>query len=124
MSAANPTVVTLELPLPPSVNQTRRLDAFGNRARHQFYLRTDLHLSAYGPQPAPVRKITGRYAIAIQIPEHSRLDLDNHCKVLLDYLVSREFVAGDDKRYLRRLTIEWVDAEQCPLCHVTITGTP
>jgi Holliday junction resolvase RusA-like endonuclease len=65
--------------------------------------------------------ISGAFEIRIQIPESlSGIDLDNHCKALLDYLVSREFVPDDAKRYLRRLVIEW--GSPTPACHVTITG--
>jgi hypothetical protein len=114
--------ITLDLPIPPSVNRTRRIDWAGNRKREEFYLRADLYITAHGPRPAPVRKIRGGYELAIQIPETlSGIDLDNHAKALIDYLVSREFVAGDGKRHLRRLILEWGDG---PCCHVTITETP
>ena len=113
--------ITLDIPIPPSVNRTRKIDWAGLRNLKQYYLRSDLHLSAYGPRPPPVRMITGPYELVIQIPE-GRGDLDNHCKVLIDYLVSREFVAGDSPKNLRRLAMEWIDPEVCPFCRVTITG--
>jgi hypothetical protein len=114
--------ITLDLPVPPSVNVVRRIDRAGDRKRKQYYLRTDLFLTAYGPRPAPVRLITGAYELRIQIPESlSGIDLDNHCKCLIDYLVSREFVPDDAKRYLRRLIVEW--GSPVPACRVTITET-
>lgn len=113
--------ITLNLPIPPSVNRLRRIDWASNHTRQQYYLRNDLFLTAYGPKPAPVRRIRGPYEITIQVPERSGLDLDNHVKPLIDYLVSREFVGGDSKRHLRKLVVEWCasGAE----CHVTITET-
>jgi hypothetical protein len=55
----------------------------------------------------------------LAIPETlSGIDLDNHCKTLIDYLVAREFVGGDDKRYLRRLVVEW--AFETVACRITI----
>jgi Holliday junction resolvase RusA-like endonuclease len=103
-----PAPIRLDLPIPPSVNRLRRMDGAGNRRREEFYRNADGFLMQHGPRPAPVRLITGAYEIQIQIPETlSRIDLDNHCKALLDYLVSREFVPDDDKRHLRRLVVEW-----------------
>ena len=113
--------ITLDLPIPPSVNAMRRVDWAGNKQRREYYLRTDLFLVAHGPRPPPVRLITGAFEIRIQIPEClSGIDLDNHCKALLDYLVSREFIPDDAKRYLRRLVIEW--GSPTPACHITIKG--
>jgi Holliday junction resolvase RusA-like endonuclease len=117
----SPAQIVLNLPVPPSVNKFRRIDRRGDKARAEYYLRTDLFLTAYGPRPAPVRIITGAYEIRIQIPENlSRLDLDNHCKAILDYLVSREIVPDDSKRYLRRLVVEW--GSPTSACHITIKG--
>ena len=113
--------ITLDLPIPPSVNRIRRVDWAGNKKRREFYLRSDLFLVAHGPRPPPVRLITGAFEIRIQIPESlSGIDLDNHAKALLDYLVSREFIPDDAKRYLRRLVIEW--GSPTPACHITIKG--
>jgi len=113
--------ITLELPVPPSVNRLRRMDPAGNRKRLEFYRAADHFLVAHGPRPFPVRVITGSYEIQIQIPESlSSIDLDNHCKALLDYLVSREFVPDDAKRYLRRLVVEW--GSPSPACRIGITG--
>ena len=89
---------SLDIPVPPSVNLTRKIDWAGLRWLRKYYLHADLHLTAYGPKPAPVRILTGAYELHIQIPDGARTDLVNHCKVLIDYLVSREFVAGDDPR--------------------------
>jgi hypothetical protein len=105
--------ICLNLPIPPSVNRIRRVDWANNRKRKEYYLRSDLFLTAYGPRPAPVRMITGPYELTIQIPEKSRLDLDNHHKALIDYLVSREFVPSDNPRYLRRFIVEWALIEHC-----------
>jgi hypothetical protein len=110
---------TLIMPIPPSVNRTRRVDWRGNKARKQFYLRCDLFLSAYGPQPLPFRLIKGPYELDILIPMSSRLDLNNHDKVMVDYLVEREFVRGDSQKYLRGYSVHWAPIEHC---RVTIRG--
>jgi hypothetical protein len=119
--AAKIVTIELDLPIPPSVNLLRRMDPAGNRKRLEYYTRADLYLSAHGPRPFPVRVITGAFAVHIQIPDTlSGIDLDNHCKCLIDYLVSREFVPDDAKRYLRRLLIEW--GSPVPAVRISITG--
>ncbi len=113
---------SLDLPVPPSVNKLRRVDPAHHRERKEFYRRADMYLlAARGRtrEPLPVRKLLGRYEVTIQISEKlSRVDLDNHIKILLDYAVSREFVVDDSAKYLRRLVVEW----GCPLegCKLTI----
>ena len=115
--------ITLDLPIPPSVNRIRRIDWGKYKDHQQWRLRTDLFLTAHGPRPAPVRQITGAYELRIQIPEAlSGIDLDNHCKALIDYLVSREFIPDDSRRYLRRLVVEW--GSPTPACHITIKELP
>ena len=114
--------ITLNIPPPPSVNRLRRVDWANRKSQREFYLRADLSIIAHGPRPPPVRMITGPYEIAIQVPESSRLDLDNHHKAIIDYLVSREFVPGDAKKYLRKLTIEWGGVQAA--CRVAIRGLP
>ena len=116
-------VITLDLPIPPSVNRLRRVNWANHKDHDEWRLRTDLFLTAHGPHPFPHNVITGAFEIRIQIPESlSGIDLDNHCKALLDYLVSREVIPNDSKRYLRRLVVEW--GSPTPACHVTIKGIP
>jgi hypothetical protein len=105
--------ITLEMPIPPSVNRIRRVDWANDKKRRSYYLHCDLFLTAHGPRPAPVRVITGPYELDILIPEKSRLDLNNHDKVLVDYLVSREFVVDDNKRYFRGYSVHWAPIEHC-----------
>lgn len=114
--------ITLDLPVPPSVNRLRKVDPAGKRLRKSFYHQADVHLLAQRGrtrEPIPVRTLIGPYEATIQISEKlSKVDLDNHCKVLIDYAVSREFVVDDSPRYLRRLVIEW----GCPIngCRLTL----
>jgi Holliday junction resolvase RusA-like endonuclease len=120
MSAATISQITLDLPIPPSVNALRRVDWANNAKRQRYYLHADLHISAYGPKPAPVRIICRPFEVTIQIPEQGpRIDLDNHCKCLLDYLVSREFIPDDNRARLRRLVVEF--SQQIQACRVLIT---
>src|SRR5262252_1577362 len=88
--------ICLDLPIPPSVNRLRRIDWANTRKHRQWQLHADLFIMANGPRPPPVRMINGpHYKLHIQIPDGSRGDLDNFCKPLIDYLVSREFTPDD-----------------------------
>ena len=107
--------------VPPSTNRVRRIDWANRKSQREFYLHADLFIMAYGPRPPPVRMITGPYELDILIPERSRLDLDNHVKALIDYLVESEFTPGDAKKYLRGYSIHWAPIEHC---RVTIRGLP
>lgn len=114
--------IVLDLPVPPSTNKLRRGDhGPAARLRRAFYRAADGHLlaaSSRSRQPLPVRRLLGAYEATIQISEKlSRVDLDNHVKCLLDYAVSREFVADDSPKYLRRLVVEW----GCPINGARIT---
>ena len=103
--------ITLDLPVPPSVNRIRRVDWANHKKRQQFYLRADLFLTAHGPHPAPVRLITGGYEIRIQIPETlCGIDLDNHCKCLIDGKIG-SFIAP--RRLRKRAVMTHVTAEPC-----------
>ena len=118
----NPQVeIVLNIPVPPSVNRIRRVDWANRKSQREFYLHANLFIIAYGPRPPPVRMITGPYELDILIPERSRLDLDNHVKALIDYLVESEFTPGDAKKYLRGYSIHWAPIEHC---RVTIRGLP
>ena len=113
-------VVMLELPVPPSVNRTRRVDWAGQAKLEEFKQLADWMISAaFSPGPAPCRKITGPYELTIAIPENRRRDLDNYHKAIIDYLVSREFTPDD--RQLRRLIVEWGDGLSC---RISIRGLP
>ena len=109
--------ISLDLPIPPSVNRLRRVDWRGQQQLENFKQLADWMISAaFSPGPAPCRKITGPYQLTIAIPENRRRDLDNYHKAIIDYLVSREFTPDD--RQLRAFTVRWAPIKNC---HVTIS---
>ena len=112
--------IVLDLPVPPSTNKMRRGGGGpAARWRKAFYKHADGVLQATRPRdPLKAKRLLGRYEATIQINERlSRVDLDNHVKALLDYVVSREFVPDDSPRYLRRLVVEW----GCPVNGARVT---
>ncbi|HZP77548.1 MAG TPA: hypothetical protein VFB45_15495 [Pseudolabrys sp.] len=114
-----PPVIVFDLPAPPSVNRTRRVDWKSQklvdkwkRGANGFVL-----LQRRG-QP---RKIYGPYELLIVMSEaHTGIDLDNGIKSLIDYLHRIDAIEGDDQPRLRKLTVEWGDAPQG--CRVHIRG--
>lgn len=97
-------VMTLDLPAPPSVNATRRVNwAFAKK--HKRWL-SDADVMALGQRPKA--KIEGPFSAHIILSEsHTSIDLDNGIKCLIDYAVRCELVKDDGKKYLRKLTVEW-----------------
>lgn len=109
---AVPPDIVLDLPVPPSVNRTRKLDMKSLRATNEWKSRCDTALMASGQFRAAKRiKIGDRFELTIILCEKQcRLDADNPVKAAIDYLRRLELIKDDDKRYLRRLVVEWGEA--------------
>jgi hypothetical protein len=102
-----PIEAVLFLPPSPSVNASRRYD-FGHLASHREWIRqADITVLANGGLRA-LPKMPGKFEALLVIDEHlNRLDLDNAIKAVIDYARRIELVINDDKRYFRKLTVEW-----------------
>jgi hypothetical protein len=109
----------LHLPVPPSVNETRRDHGPGIAALARWHKLADGEvLAAGGMRKLP--RIVGRFEATVTLDESAcRLDLDNGIKALLDYARRIELVREDSPRYLRRLVVEWVEARTG--CRLTLT---
>lgn len=104
---APPAEAVLYLPPPPSVNRTRRID-WRNAKAHQSWIRAaDMSVMARGGLRR-IPKLLGRFEATLVIDEHlNNLDLDNAIKAVIDYARRIELVVDDDKRHMRKVTIEW-----------------
>lgn len=105
-----PPDIVLDIPVPPSVNVTRRIDHAGKRAVGQWRQQADKRLmlnsgyrkarTALGGKPAD------KFELQITLDEtQCALDPDNTLKVMLDYLKSRELIMDDSLKHVRCLTI-------------------
>jgi Holliday junction resolvase RusA-like endonuclease len=112
--------VTLDLPAPPSVNRTRKLDfsslrisnAWKNVANEYVLVAKTRKIS-----PLKLTKIP-RFELHIVMDESSRTDLDNGLKILIDYLRKIELIENDSPKHMRRLVISFGTA---PFgCRVTV----
>ena len=102
------TDITLDLPLPPSVNKTRRINwaSYGDYKRWQANADKTLMFHKQNKQ----HPITGAFEITIEIDYDTlRADPGNILKALEDYCVSRKFVPDDRKRFLKGICIKFVD---------------
>ena len=99
--------MVIDLPTPPSVNRTRRVDWAGETKRREWYRQADVMVLK---QRVMSQKMTGPFQVRIVIPEKGRLDPDNYFKVLLDYLRRVELIPGDSRKYVKRIVMDLGEA--------------
>lgn len=113
--------VVIDLPVPPSVNRTRKInwahkrkvDAWVNVC-NAFVLQQKVRKIS----PLRLTKIPRFELLVTLSEEHTRIDLDAGIKALIDYLRRIEAVEDDSQKHMRRFTFEWGNA---PFgCRVTI----
>lgn len=92
----------LIIPTPPSANKLFTNVPGKGRVKSAKYRNWQTEVGWYVKIQKPQR-VAGPYALAIQVPAKSKMDLDNHCKAIVDLLVYAD-VTDDDKN-LRRLSI-------------------
>jgi Holliday junction resolvase RusA-like endonuclease len=118
--AVSPDIV-LDLPAPPSVNRTRKVDWKGKRQMTAFQNVADAYvLAAKGRTNSPL-KLTkvSRFELTITMSEHhTKIDLDNGLKALIDYLRRIELIEDDSPKHMRRLVVQWGLAPHG--CRVTV----
>jgi Holliday junction resolvase RusA-like endonuclease len=117
--------VVLDLPVPLSVNRTRKLNRAALHQQTAWEAEADAGLT--------MRRQYSR-AKAADLPERVELifilcekkcrhDLDNVLKNGIDYLRRLELIRNDDKRYVRKITVQWGDITNAPAgCRVVIRG--
>jgi Holliday junction resolvase RusA-like endonuclease len=114
------TSITLDIPLPPSVNKVRRINWAGYRDYKRWQEDADKTLMLH--QQNKQHSILAPYEITIEV-DYSKLqsDLDNIVKALIDYCVSRCFVPDDHKRFLKGFRVRFTD-HLPDGCRVTIAS--
>lgn len=101
--------LTLDIPTPPSVNATRRIDFRGHKKFKAWKKQAGLHVLANGQ----LRKagIPGKYELTITLNEKlCKLDPGNAEKACSDFLVSLGMIIDDGPKYARRIIIQWGEA--------------
>lgn len=106
---AVPPDMVLDLPAPPSVNRTRRLD-FSSLAIVNAWknVANAYVLAMKRRENAPLKLMKmSRFELLIVFSERSKLDLDNGLKTLIDYLRKIEAIEDDSPKHMRRLVVEF-----------------
>lgn len=116
---APPPVIVFDLPAPPSVNRTRRVDWKSLRLVSSWKnVANNFVIAQRRRQP---RKIYGAFEILIVMSEkHTGIDLDNGIKSIIDYMREIDAIQNDAPQFLRKLTVEWGDAPEG--CRVHVRG--
>lgn len=116
MDALTPIDVTLDLPVPPSVNKTRRVDWVNHRDLVRWRTTANKMLMvAKFKRREPIK----RFELSIIVSEdQTKCDLDNLLKVLIDYLRWIEVIEDDAKKNMRAIYVEWGHAPEG--CRLTI----
>jgi hypothetical protein len=94
--------MVLDLPMPLSVNRTRRIDYRSMPAQRAWKQQAD---NLYLMQKRGLGKIEGPFEVQITICSSCRLDLDNGVKLLLDTARGYGLVPDDSPKYLRKITV-------------------
>lgn len=105
-----PADIVLDLPPPMSVNRTRKMDWSAKRDITAWTNVADAYvLAAKGRSASPLRMTkVKRFELTITLSEqHTKIDLDNGLKILIDYLRRIELIEDDSYRHMRRLTVCW-----------------
>jgi Holliday junction resolvase RusA-like endonuclease len=106
-----PAEIILDLPPPPSVNRTRRVNWRGQHAAEQWCAVADKVVMATR-RPNQPRKIEGPFDLHVTLSPTVRSDPDNGLKSLIDYLRRIEVIQNDSPKFFRRLTVEWGTAPE------------
>jgi len=111
----------VDLPIPPSVNSARRVD-WRSHAKVSAWHKSADNMMMFVPKAAR-RPVLGKFELHITLSDqHTRMDLDNGIKALIDYLRRIELIVDDSPKYLRRLVVEWCHPAVAPQgARVTIT---
>jgi Holliday junction resolvase RusA-like endonuclease len=98
-------MITLTLPLPPSVNASTRNVAKVGRVKTAAYRNWIAEADAsYMEQKRGVKPLTGPYTFHMWVPQNMRGDVDGRLKAAIDYLVRVELTPDD--RHCQKVTVE------------------
>jgi Holliday junction resolvase RusA-like endonuclease len=108
---AGPQVITLDLPVPYSVNQTRRVNWAYIKRHKEWTADADALVMLEGQQKQ--KPIVGQFQALIILDETKcKADPDNIIKALFDYCRRLRLIENDSPKYLRKFTVEYGEAPE------------
>jgi len=100
----------LDLPVSPSVNETRKLHRPGLRRLAEWKRQAGMHLMANGQYRKAIKDVD-RFEIEVVLNEKlCRCDGDNILKNTIDYLRELKLIVNDSPKHMRKLTVSWGEA--------------
>jgi Holliday junction resolvase RusA-like endonuclease len=100
----------LDLPPPPSVNRTRKVDWRGRKLADAWIKQADGLVLRFG-QMRTAKAIPGQFeAHVILSDRHTGIDCDNALKQVCDYARRLELITDDGPKYMRRVVVEYGEA--------------
>lgn len=109
-----PPDLVVDLPVPPSVNRTRKVNWAAIPLVNKWKAKADMLLMASGQfRTAKALAISGPYELTIILNRKlCKIDPDNCCKVTIDYIRRIGLIENDSPKYAERTLIIWGDAPE------------
>lgn len=102
-----PLDIIVDVPPPPSVNKTRRID-WKNWGIYKAWRKHADGVLMMSGQVRGKKKHLGRFHLEIIIDEQaSGIDPDNGIKALIDYLKRIELIEDDSRKYAREINVKY-----------------
>ena len=125
-------VATVELPVPPSVNNIWRVTHVRSKARitlsqtYRAWRDLAVFLIRAGMRPIKVYPVAVRVVIVRGKGWRAGRDCDNVLKGILDALVKSERLAGDDEEHVVRVVVEFGEraVDACVRVSIEPAGSP
>jgi hypothetical protein len=111
--------IVLDLPVPPSVNRTRKIHWRGNKKLTDWHDKTDTFILFWKQRNRLPETPIERFELHVIGPEQG-CDFDN-LKAVADYLKRIEVIADDSRRHMCRLVFEVGDV---PVGQLRVTVRP
>jgi hypothetical protein len=103
-----PLDIVLDIPVPPSVNRTRKINWREHKKYEKWRFDAGFHLVANGQFRAIKNLRLTRYELTVTLDEKQcKLDPDNPIKAASDLLKYLGAIVDDAPRHARRITVEW-----------------
>jgi Holliday junction resolvase RusA-like endonuclease len=103
-------LIILDLPIPISVNRSRKIDWAHFRAYKAWQEHADILVMA--SRQHLQKPINGPFQATITLNEKIRNDADNLCKAIFDYCARIKLIAGDGPAFLRKFTVQFGNAPE------------
>jgi len=105
-------MIQFTLPFPPSVNEMFLNKRGKGRILSTFYRAWKIE-AGWTLKAQKVKPHIGQFKLEIQLDDSRQGDCDNRIKSCCDLLVSNGIVEGDQKKYMRGVSIEWASVTDC-----------